>query len=157
MRPNIPQYCTVSSNGVLFALFGIRRAVEGTSAQMIGVVGSAYFARLLAGPLLINVADPAAHELFLIASILFSIALLPVALTRVGNPDLGEASRFGFREACSNLFARSARARRTIHHSPRTSAGIRRQVTYSLMKFTYEASTAGAFRRRERRRSSLPS
>ena len=103
MRPNIPQHCTISSNGVLFALFGIRSAVEGTSAQMIGVVGSAYFARLLAGPLLINVADPAAHELFLIASILFSIALLPVALTRVGNPDLGEASRFGFREASLEL------------------------------------------------------
>ena len=175
------------ASGLLFALLGIRMAIEGIPTQMIGVVGSAYFAGLLAGtvfcdrvirrvghirafnvfaavsaiaallhvliapvwvwamlragmgfsmaglfmvaeswlqfkatnetrgrtfalfaavhsagvgvgPLLINVADPAAAELFLIASILYSIALLPVALTRVGNPELGEASRFGLRD-----------------------------------------------------------
>ncbi len=175
------------ASGLLFALLGIRMAAADTSAVMIGVVGSAYFAGLLAGsvwcdrvirrvghirafsvfaavsaiaalvhvllpaisvwavlraamgfsmaglfmvaeswlhakatneargrtfalfalahsggvgvgPLLINVADPVADEIFLVASILFSIALLPVALTRVGNPDIEEAGRFGFRE-----------------------------------------------------------
>jgi MFS family permease len=175
------------ASGLLFALLGIRMAAADTSAVMIGVVGSAYFAGLLAGsvscdqvirrvghirafsvfaavsaiaallhvlippvgvwavlraamgfsmaglfmvseswlhakamnetrgrtfalfavahsggvgagPLLINVADPASYELFLVASILFSIALLPVALTRVGNPELSESGRFGFRE-----------------------------------------------------------
>ncbi len=50
------------------------------------------------GPLLINLADPMRHELFLLASILFSVALLPVALTRAGNPELGKSARFGLRE-----------------------------------------------------------
>ena len=50
------------------------------------------------GPLLINLGDPASYEIFAIGAILFSICLLPVALTHVGEPDHEEESRFGIRE-----------------------------------------------------------
>ena len=175
------------ASGLLFTLLGVRLASEGVSDQMIGLVGSAYFAGLLAGsvvcdrvirrvghiralivfasvsavatllhvlitpiwawaalravmgfaqaglfmvaeswlqfkstnetrgrifalyviahsggigagPLLINLADPAGDGLFLYASILYSIALLPVALSTVGNPELGAPGRVGVRE-----------------------------------------------------------
>jgi MFS family permease len=50
------------------------------------------------GPLVVILADPAGYELFAVASILYSIALLPVALTALSNPELGESSRFGIRD-----------------------------------------------------------
>ena len=50
------------------------------------------------GPLLINLGDPASYEIFVIGAILFSICLLPVALTHVGDPEHEEDSRFGIRE-----------------------------------------------------------
>jgi len=50
-----------------------------------------------AGPLLVNLGDPAGHALFVIAAVLLSLSLLPVALTRVGNPALGEPGRLGIR------------------------------------------------------------
>ncbi len=50
-----------------------------------------------AGPLLVNLGDPAGYALFVIAAILLSLSLLPVALTRVGNPALGEPGRLGIR------------------------------------------------------------
>ena len=175
------------ANGLFFTLLGIRMSAEGVSSGLIGLVGSAYFAGMLAGtlfcervirrvghiraftvfaavsavaailhpllpdawvwmllraamgfamagyfmiaeswlqfeatnqtrgrtfalyilshtlgaglgPLLIIVADPAGWQLFAIATILYSVALLPVALTTMSNPDLGAATRFGIRD-----------------------------------------------------------
>ncbi len=195
MRSILPSICALLSglvffglaSGLLFTLIGVRLAMEGVSAQAIGILGSAYFAGFLAGtlvcdriihrvghirafitfavvsaiavqihvlitpiwvwtvlrvtmgfcmagtllvseswlqfkatnetrgrtfalyaiaasggfaagPLLINLGDPVGNEVFLVASTLFSIALVPVALTRVGNPDLGRANRLGLRQ-----------------------------------------------------------
>lgn len=50
-----------------------------------------------AGPLLVNLGDPAGHDLFVVAAILLSLSLLPVALTRAGNPALGAPGRLGLR------------------------------------------------------------
>ena len=50
-----------------------------------------------AGPLLINLGDPATEELFVIAALILMVCLLPVALTRVSNPSMGEEKRLGFR------------------------------------------------------------
>ena len=180
------------ANGLFFTLLGIRMSLDGVSTGMIGLVGSAFFAGMLAGtlfceriirrvghiraftvfgaglaaaallhplipeievwivlrfamgfamagyfmiveswlqfesttetrgrtfalyilahtigvglgPLVVIVADPASYELFAVASILYSIALLPVALTALGNPELGKSTRFGIRD----LFALS--------------------------------------------------
>lgn len=47
------------------------------------------------GPLLLNVADPTGTVLFVVIAMGFAAALLPLALTRTGNPDIGERSHFG--------------------------------------------------------------
>ncbi len=180
------------ANGLFFTLLGIRMSIDGVSTGMIGAVGSAFFAGMLAGtlfcervirrvghiraftvfgavlaaaalmhplipeigvwivlrfamgfamagyfmiveswlqyestsetrgrtfalyilahtagvglgPLVVMIADPSSYELFAVASILYSIALLPVALTTLGNPELGKSVRFGIRD----LFALS--------------------------------------------------
>ncbi|MFQ5785565.1 MAG: MFS transporter [Alphaproteobacteria bacterium] len=55
------------------------------------------------GPLLLNFGDPAGAGLLVIAGILFVASLLPVALTRTGNPEIGEQARLSLRR----LFALS--------------------------------------------------
>jgi MFS family permease len=50
------------------------------------------------GPLLVIMADPTGYELFAIAALLYSVALLPVALTTMSNPVLGPSVRFGIRD-----------------------------------------------------------
>ncbi|MFQ5958436.1 MAG: MFS transporter, partial [Alphaproteobacteria bacterium] len=74
------------------------RATNETRGRTFALYVIGYAIGAGSGPLLINLAEPARHELFVLASILFSVALLPVALTRVGNPELGESARFGLRE-----------------------------------------------------------
>jgi MFS family permease len=50
------------------------------------------------GPFLVNLGDPAAYPLFAITAILFNICLLPIALTRKGNPVIAKANRLKLRE-----------------------------------------------------------
>ena len=47
------------------------------------------------GPLLLNVADPAGATLFVVVGMGFAAALIPLALTRTGNPEIGGRSHFG--------------------------------------------------------------
>jgi MFS family permease len=47
------------------------------------------------GPLLLNVADPAGSTLFVVIGMGFAAALVPLALTRTGNPEIGGRSHFG--------------------------------------------------------------
>ncbi len=46
------------------------------------------------GPLLLNVVDPTSSILFVVIAMGFAAALLPLALTRTGNPEIGERSHF---------------------------------------------------------------
>jgi MFS family permease len=50
-----------------------------------------------AGPLLLNLGDPHDFELFSLAAILYAAALLPVALTRTGNPEMAPRPRLGLK------------------------------------------------------------
>jgi MFS family permease len=50
-----------------------------------------------AGPLLLNLGDPHDFELFSLAAILYVAALLPVALTRTGNPEMARRQRLGLK------------------------------------------------------------
>ncbi|MGH6931529.1 MAG: MFS transporter [Dongiaceae bacterium] len=52
---------------------------------------------IASGPLLLNVGDPAGFELFSVTAMLFAAALVPVALTRTGNPEITPGSRLGLR------------------------------------------------------------
>ncbi len=50
------------------------------------------------GQFLLTLADPEGFELFVAASILFSVALVPVALSLAPAPELPESQAFGFRK-----------------------------------------------------------
>ncbi|MFP6741738.1 MAG: MFS transporter [Alphaproteobacteria bacterium] len=50
------------------------------------------------GPLLLFIANPGSYELFAIAALLYTLALLPVALTTMSNPVLEPSTRFGIRD-----------------------------------------------------------
>jgi MFS family permease len=49
-------------------------------------------------PLALNLADPTGHRLFTLAAIALVTSLVPLGLTRFGNPEIGERSHFGVRK-----------------------------------------------------------
>jgi len=49
-------------------------------------------------PLALNLADPTGHELFTLAALALVTSLVPLGLTRFGNPEIGERSHFGVRK-----------------------------------------------------------
>jgi predicted MFS family arabinose efflux permease len=68
--------------------------VRGRTFALYAVVSGAAVA---SGPLLLNLGDPAGFELFSVTAMLFAAALIPVALTRTGNPEIGASARLGLR------------------------------------------------------------
>jgi MFS family permease len=69
-------------------------ATRGTVFGLYQVVG---WGTGVVAPLAMNLADPLGPALMVVAAIAFATALVPVALTRVGNPEVGQRSRFGLR------------------------------------------------------------
>ncbi len=49
-------------------------------------------------PLALNLADPTGHRLFTLAAIALVTSLMPLGLTRFGNPEIGERTHFGVRK-----------------------------------------------------------
>ena len=70
-------------------------ATRGRTLSLYIIVMNAAFAT---GPLLLNVADPGGVEILIVAGMLFVAGLVPVALTRTGNPEIGEQRRLSLRE-----------------------------------------------------------
>ena len=70
-------------------------ATRGRTLSVYIIVVSAAFAL---GPLALNLADPNGDELIVATGMLFVLALLPVALTRTGNPEIGEQARLRLRQ-----------------------------------------------------------
>jgi MFS family permease len=68
--------------------------VRGRTFALYAVVSGA---AVSAGPQLLNLGDPAGFELFSVTAMLFAAALLPVALTRTGNPEIFPGTRLGLR------------------------------------------------------------
>src|SRR5690606_6996114 len=62
------------------------RAGQEHRGRILGVYQTVNMASVTVGQLLLTVADPAGFELFALASILVSVALVPVALTRTTAP-----------------------------------------------------------------------
>ena len=79
------------------------RATNATRGRVLSVYIIVMNGAFAAGPLLLNAGDPAGDGLLVAAGILFVAALLPVALTRTGNPEIGEQTRLSLRR----LFALS--------------------------------------------------
>lgn len=50
------------------------------------------------GPFLVNLGNPDAYGLFAMTAILFNLCLLPIALTRAGNPVIAPGARLGLRK-----------------------------------------------------------
>ena len=67
-------------------------AIRGRTFAVYAVVSGAAVA---AGPLLLNFSDPIGFELFSLIAILYVTALVPVALTRTGNPEMARRTRLG--------------------------------------------------------------
>ncbi len=49
-------------------------------------------------PLALNLTDPTGHRLFTLAAIALVTSLVPLGLTGIGNPEIGERSHFGVRK-----------------------------------------------------------
>ena len=73
------------------------RATNATRGRVLSVYIIVMNGAFAAGPLLLNFGDPAGAGLLVVAGILFVAAMLPVALTRTGNPDIGEQTQLGLR------------------------------------------------------------
>ena len=73
------------------------RATNATRGRTLSVYIIAVSAAFALGPLALNLADPNGDELIVATGILFVLALLPVALTRTGNPEIGEQRRLSLR------------------------------------------------------------
>lgn len=77
------------------------RASNATRGQLLSLYMTVMTGAMAAGPLLLNLAPPGGYELFILASILVSVALVPVALTTYPAPRFEEQDRFSLRELAS--------------------------------------------------------
>lgn len=90
-----------------FCMAGLFMVVESwlnarSTGKTRGTVLSLYmmitYLAMGSGQFVLNLGNPQGLELFMIASLLFSLALVPVAMTRTAMPTPVEASHFGFRK-----------------------------------------------------------
>ncbi len=72
----------------------VANQVRGRTFALYAVISGTAVAT---GPLLINLGDPAGFELFSVTAMFYAAALLPVALTRTGNPEIDRGARLGLR------------------------------------------------------------
>ncbi len=79
------------------------RATNVTRGRVLSLYIIVMNGAFAAGPLLLNLGDPAGAGLLVFSGILFVASLLPVALTRTGNPEIGKQARVSLRR----LFALS--------------------------------------------------
>ncbi len=90
-------YCMAGLFMVLESWFN-DRATNETRGRIFASYLVATSGAFAVGPLLINLGDPMAYALFAMTAILFNICLLPIALTREGNPKIAKESRLSLKE-----------------------------------------------------------
>lgn len=73
------------------------RATNETRGQLLSVYMVIMLGGMGGGQLLLNVADPAGFELFILVSVLVSAALIPIALTAFAAPDFSAPSHVGLK------------------------------------------------------------
>ncbi len=74
------------------------RATNATRGRILSLYMVVMTGSMAAGPLLLNAAPATGYELFILASVLVSMALVPVALTTYSAPGFEELDRFSIRE-----------------------------------------------------------
>lgn len=73
------------------------RATNETRGQLLSVYMVTILGGLACGQLLLNVADPAGTKLFILVSVLLSLALVPISLTARPAPNFGTSAHVGLR------------------------------------------------------------
>jgi MFS family permease len=73
------------------------KATSENRGRLFGIYLVVSWAASGAGPLAINLGDPEGIRLFALITTLLCCALIPMALTRVGNPEIGHRNHFGIR------------------------------------------------------------
>lgn len=74
------------------------RSTNETRGRLLSVYMIAMTGAMAAGPLLLNLGAPTGFDLFIAASVLVSVAVVPVALTGYAAPRFEEQDRFGVRQ-----------------------------------------------------------
>lgn len=74
------------------------RATNETRGQILSVYMMVTFGGMTAGQFLLNVADPAGVDLFVLISVLVSLALVPISVTAAEAPDFDAPSPVGLRQ-----------------------------------------------------------
>lgn len=71
------------------------KATEDNRGRIFAVYMAVSWAASGVSPLGLNIPDPNGTLLFCLITVLFATALIPMALTRVGNPEIGHRTHFG--------------------------------------------------------------
>lgn len=74
------------------------RSTNRTRGQLLAVYMIAMSGSMALGPLLLNAANPSGYDLFIVASLLVSLAVLPVSLTTYPAPRFENPDRFSIRK-----------------------------------------------------------
>jgi len=74
------------------------RATNETRGQLLAIYMAITFASMAGGQLLLNVADPMGAQLFILVSVLVSLALVPISITVSAAPKFDEPSHIGPRQ-----------------------------------------------------------
>ncbi len=74
------------------------RATNETRGQLLSVYTVVLFSGMALGQLLLNAADPLGPSLFLLTSVIISLALVPIALTAGPTPTFETTAKIGIRE-----------------------------------------------------------
>ncbi len=74
------------------------RSTNETRGQLLSVYMIIMTASMAVGPLLLNIGNPSGFDLFITASVLISLAMVPVSLTTYSAPKFEEQERLSIRE-----------------------------------------------------------
>jgi len=71
------------------------KATEENRSRIFAIYTAISWGASGVSPLLLNIKDPLGTTLFCLSTIALAAAMIPLGLTRVGNPEIGERSHFG--------------------------------------------------------------
>ena len=71
------------------------KATSGNRGRIFSLYMSVSWAASGISPLALNIPDPTGHRLLTLAAIALVASLIPLGLTRIGNPEIGEREHFG--------------------------------------------------------------
>jgi len=71
------------------------KATSGNRGRIFSLYMSVSWAASGISPLALNIADPTGHRLLTLAAVALVASLIPLGLTRIGNPEIGEREHFG--------------------------------------------------------------